>query len=150
MTAAALLLAEGLEAIAREMQAAGRSRRPSAESMITHGSRLSEPPRDSEITASSRRQLLPSIRHSSPPPSARVSGSSRPVLSRPGGSPGLPATTAAARWELSQIGRPVRAEPADYTAAVTSSRPVSYYILLGVPALALFAISMFLTILVLR
>ena len=34
--------------------------------------------------------------------------------------------------------------------ALTSSRPLSYYILLGVSALALFAISMFLTILLLR
>ena len=33
--------------------------------------------------------------------------------------------------------------------ALTPSRPVSYYILLGLSALALFAISMFLTILVL-
>jgi eukaryotic-like serine/threonine-protein kinase len=35
-------------------------------------------------------------------------------------------------------------------AALTPSRPIAYYILLGVSALALFAISMFLTILVLR
>jgi hypothetical protein len=34
--------------------------------------------------------------------------------------------------------------------ALTSSRPASYYVLLGVSALALFAISMFITILVLR
>jgi hypothetical protein len=37
-------------------------------------------------------------------------------------------------------------QPSD---VLTPSRPVSYYILLGVSALALFAISMFLTILVL-
>ena len=34
--------------------------------------------------------------------------------------------------------------------ALTPSRPVTYFVLLGISALALFAISMFLTILVLR
>jgi serine/threonine protein kinase len=149
----ALLLAEGLEAIAREMQTAGTSRRPSAESMITHGSRLSEPPRDSEITVSEPPPATAFDPSFFPPPSARMS-SFEPASPYPApvGRPAFQPPPQPLAGSYPRSGDPYA--PSRLTTrppeAPISSRPVSYYILLGVSALALFAISMFLTILVLR
>ena len=69
----ALLLADGLEAIASDMQAAGTSRQVSDVSVITHGSRLTEPPRDSEITVSEPPPATAFDPSFFPPPSAPMS-----------------------------------------------------------------------------
>jgi serine/threonine protein kinase len=107
----ALLLAEGLQTIADQMEAAGTSRQISDRSVITHPSHQTEPG--------------PPVFQPSPQP---VAGS------YPGSSNS---------YGTSQLTTP----PPE---AITLSKPVSYYVLLGVSALALFAISMFITILVLR
>ena len=149
----ALLLADGLEAIASEMQAAGSSRQVSDESVITHGSRLTEPPRDSEITVSEPPPATAFDPSLFPPPLAPMSGF-QPASPYPApvGPPAFQPPPQPLAGSYLSSGDPYA--PSQLTTrppeALTSSRPVSYYILLGVSALALFAISMFLTILVLR
>ena len=88
-----LLLADALQMIAKQMDAASIPTQEPNGSVVTHPSLRAEPPRAGEIT--------------------------------------------------------VAEPPATALEALTPSQPVSYYILVGVSALALFAISMFLTILVL-
>jgi eukaryotic-like serine/threonine-protein kinase len=147
----ALLLAQGLEAIASEMQAAGASRQVSDGSMITHASPRTEPP--SEITVSElppATALNPSF---FPPPSGRLSGfEPASPYPAPVGPPAFQPSPQPPAGSYLSSGVPYA--PSQLTTpppkALTASRPMSYYILLGVSALALFAISMFLTILVLH
>jgi eukaryotic-like serine/threonine-protein kinase len=145
----ALLLAQGLEAIASEMPAAGASRQVSDGSMITHASPRTEPP--SEITVS---ELPPGTALDPfPPPSGRRSGfEPASPYPAPVGPPAFQPSPQPPAGSYLSSGVPYA--PSQLTMpppkALPASRPVSYYILLGVSALALFAISMFLTILVLR
>ena len=120
--------------------------------MITR-SRPTEPPRVSEITVSElppATALDPSF---FPPPSARMSGfEPASPYPAPVGPPAFqPSPQPLAGSYLSSgnsyATSQLTTRPPE---ALTPSRPVSYYILLGVSALALFAISMFMTILVLR
>jgi eukaryotic-like serine/threonine-protein kinase len=121
----ALLLADALQTIAEQMDAAGVPTQAADGSVMTHAS-PGRPPRAGEITVAEppATALDPSF---FPPPSARM----------PGFEPATP--------YHAPVGSPAF-QPSD---VLTPSRPVSYYILLGVSALALFAISMFLTILLL-
>jgi eukaryotic-like serine/threonine-protein kinase len=144
----ALLLAEGLETIAGQMEAAGTSSELANGRVGTPPSPRTELPGSSEITLSEL------------PPAAAVDPSPIPPPGFEPASPypapvGLPALQSSPQ---ALAGRPFSLQDPHATSQLTSpppkalnaSRPVSYYILLGVSALALFAISMFLTILVLR
>jgi eukaryotic-like serine/threonine-protein kinase len=122
----ALVLAQGLEAIATEMQPAGTSRQTSEGSVITY-----PPPRTEPSLASG---FEPPIPYPAPVGPPAYQPPPQPIVSRYLRSAG-------------QAPSQLTTRPPE---AVTPSRPASYYILLGVSALALFAISMFLTILVLR
>jgi eukaryotic-like serine/threonine-protein kinase len=122
----ALLLAQGLEAIGTEMQPGGTSRQRSEGSVITHAPPRREPSRASGFE--------PPSPYPAPVGSAAYQPSPQPIAGR---------YLNTARQSPSQLTR----RPPE---AVAPSRPVFYYVLLGVSALALFAISMFLTILVLR
>ena len=148
----ALLLADGLETIAGEMQTAGTSRQVANGSVIPHDRRdgTGEGQRDHRVGAAASYSIgsviLPAAL------STNVGIRAGQSLSRPGGPPAFqppPQPLAGSYFSsgdpyaLSQLTTP----PPE---ALTPSRPVSYYVLLGVSALALFAISMFLTILVLR
>ena len=121
----ALLLAQGMEAIATEMQPAGTSRQTSEGSVITY-----PPPRTEPSLASGFEPPIPYPAPVGPPAPSQP----QPIASRYLRSAG-------------QAPSQLTTRPPE---AVTPSRPASYYILLGASALALFAISMFLTILVLR
>ena len=147
-----VLLAAGLETIASEMQAAGTARQVSGGSEITHASPGTEPPRASETTAP---ELPPTVALDPsffPPPAARMSGfepaSPYPAAVGPPAFQPSPQPLAGNYLSSGQLYAPSQLTVPPQ--ARTPSRPVSYYILLGVSALALFAISMFLTILVLR
>ena len=122
----ALLLADALQMIAEQMDAAGLPTQEPNGNVVTHPSLRAEPPRAGENTVAEppATALDPSF---FPPPSARM----------PGFEPASPYPA--------PVGSPAFQPPG----ALATSRPVSYYILVGVSALALFAISMFLTILVL-
>jgi eukaryotic-like serine/threonine-protein kinase len=145
----ALLLAGGLQTIADQMEAAGTSRQISDGSVITHPSHQTESTTVGEITVSElppATTLDPSF---FPPPSARMSGfEPTSPYPAPVGSPVFQPHRSRSQGAIPvQATRMGRATP---PGAITSSKPVSYYVLLGVSALALFAISMFITILVLR
>ena len=122
----ALLLAQGLEAIAIEMPPAGTLRPVSEGSVITHALPRTEPSRASGFDPASPHPAPVGPPAYQPPP--------QPIAGR----------------YLSSAGQVPSQLTTPPPAALTPSRPVSYYILLGVSALALCAISMFLTILVLR
>jgi serine/threonine protein kinase len=126
----ALLLAEGLDTIADQMQATGTSSQPatglaSAPSPRIEQSGASEITLSEEPASSYPAPVGPPAFQSSPQPPASSHINS--------GDP----------YATSQL----TSSPPE---TLTRSRPVFYYVLLGVSALALFAISMFLTILVLR
>jgi serine/threonine protein kinase len=126
----ALLLADGLDTIADQMEAAGSS------SQLATGLAGAPSPRTeqsgaTEITLSEE----PASPYPAPVGPPTFQGSPQPLAGSYIGS-GDPYAT-------SQL----TSSPPE---TLTRSRPVSYYVLLGVSALALFAISMFLTILVLR
>jgi eukaryotic-like serine/threonine-protein kinase len=144
----ALLLADALEAIAGEMQSAGTgSGVPDGSVLATHSPR-NPLPTANEIT----RPDLPPVPEPSSmsPPPATSSGSApaSPYSSQPAYQP-TPQPFAG-----SYLSSPGPQAMSRLTTAppevATVSRPISYYILLAVSALALFAISMFVTILVLR
>jgi eukaryotic-like serine/threonine-protein kinase len=148
----ALLLAEGLETIAGQMEAAGTSRLVSKGSGITPPPPRPEPPTASESTEAG---LLPATALDPsffPPPEARMAGFEPaspfpapvgpPAFQPPQEPFGGSYLSSGSPYPTSQLTTPPK--------ALTPSRSVSYYVLLGVSALALFAISMFLTILVLR
>jgi eukaryotic-like serine/threonine-protein kinase len=149
----ALILADGLQAIADQMEGAGTSRQISDGSVITHPSQRTEPATVGETTVS---ELPPATAlHPSffPPPSARMSGfepaSPYPApVGPPVFQPSPQPVAGSYRGSTNSYGTSQLTTPPPE--ALTSSKPVSYYVLLGVSALALFAISMFITILVLR
>ncbi|HZL74123.1 MAG TPA: protein kinase [Propionibacteriaceae bacterium] len=148
----ALLLAEGLETIAGQMEASD------AASQLANGRVSPQPPRAepagaSETTLSELPPATAADPSLVPPPSAEMSGfePSSPYPA-PVGPPAFQTSLQPTARSYSSSGDPyatgqLTSPPPE---ALTRSRPVSYYILLGVSALALFAISMFLTILVLR
>jgi eukaryotic-like serine/threonine-protein kinase len=148
----ALLLAEGLETIAGQMEPSD------APSQLANG-RVSPQPQRAEPAGASETTLseLPPATAADPslvpPPSAEMSGfePSSPYPA-PVGPPAFQISlqpTARSYFSSgdSHATSQLISPPPE---ALSRSRPVSYYILLGVSALALFAISMFLTILVLR
>jgi hypothetical protein len=109
------------------------------------------PPTASEITEAG---LLPATALDPslfPPPEARMSGF-EPANPFPAsvGSPAFQPPQASGSYLSSGNPYPTSQLTTRPPNALTPSRSVSYYVLLGVSALALFAISMFLTILVLR
>jgi serine/threonine protein kinase len=142
----ALLLADALEAIAGEMRPAG------AGSEVPNGSVIAgRSPRNQQSTANEiTRPDLPPVPKPSAmsPPSAAPSGFEPP---RPHSSPPAYQPTPQP-FVGSYLKSPDPQAVSQLTTTpkvVTASRPFSYYILLAVSALALFAISMFVTILVL-
>ena len=148
----ALLLADGLQTIADQMDAVGTSWQADDGNLITHAPQTM-PPMISEITVSElppATALDPSF---FPPPSARVSGfEPASPYPAPAGPPVFhpspqPVTGSHPSSGNSYGTSQLTTRPPE---ALTPSRPASYYVLLGVSALALFAISMFITILVLR
>jgi hypothetical protein len=129
-------LADALQSIAEQMDAAGIPTPASDGSVMTHPS-PAEPP----ATA-----LDPSL---FPPPSAHMAGF-KPARQYPApvGSPAFqpsPQLGGSYRENSYPTGHLTTPPPE----GLTPSRPMSYYILLAVTAVALFAVSMFLTILVL-
>jgi serine/threonine protein kinase len=147
----ALLLAEGLETIAGQMEAVDTSRQLTNGSVSTPPSPRAEFPGPSETTLSEMPPATAADPPLFPPPSAGMSGfePANPYPA-PVGPPAFQTLPQAGSYfslgdpyATSQLTSP----PPE---ALTRSRPLSYYILLGISALALFAISMFLTILVLR
>ena len=148
----ALLLAEGLETIAGQMEAAGTSRLASKGSGITPPTPRPVPPTASEITEAG---LLPATALDPsffPPPEARMSGfEPANPFPAPVGPPAFqpPQESSSGSYLSSGNPYPTSQLTTRRPNALTPSRSMSYYVLLGVSALALFAISMFLTILVL-
>jgi serine/threonine protein kinase len=149
----ALLLAEGLEAIAGQMEAADTSSGLANGRVGRSPSPRTEPPGASETTLSDLSSAATSDPPQFPPPS--------PGLSEFEPASPYPAPVGPPAFQTSpqpMAGGYLKSEDPYATSQLTSpppealvrSRSVSYYILLGVSALALFAISMFLTILVLR
>ena len=148
----ALLLAEGLDTIANQMEAAGTSSPPST-GLAGAPSPRTEQSGASEITLSEVPPATTIDPSFFPPPAVGMSGfepaSPYPAAVGPPAFQGSPQPLAGSYvssgdpYETSQL----TSSPPE---TLTRSRPVSYYVLLGVSALALFAISMFLTILVLR
>jgi serine/threonine protein kinase len=147
----ALLLAQRLEVIANEMQAAGTSRQFSDGSVIAHASPGTEPPSANEITVSEMQPATALDPSFFPPPSARMPdfepASPYPA---PMGPPAFQSSPQPVAGSYLGSGDPYPPSRLTTPPSQAPSRPVAYYILLGVSALALFAISMFLTILVLR
>ena len=144
----ALLLADALQAIANQMDPAGEFLQVPDGGVATHQSPDTQPPIASEIT----RPDLPPVSGVDP------STQSQPVAGLAGFESASPYHSAPA----------YQASPSPFTGSYLSSadpyamsqlttsppeaasRPASYYVLLAVSAVALFAISMFVTILVLR
>ena len=146
----ALLLAEGLEAIARQMEQ-DRSQPPvtmnpaekPAEAMVdTNPNRPAVP-----VTAPPARPSRPPVTAATPPPAVEPSADHGPepqpgsVGSVPPSHPTTPYAVPNLPPATATVAERARAEP---------RRSASYYILLGLAALALFAISMFVTILLLE
>jgi eukaryotic-like serine/threonine-protein kinase len=142
-----LLLADALQTIAERMDAAGIPTPAPDGSVMTHPSPRAEQPRAGEITVTEppATALDPSL---FPPPSASMPGfEPAGQYLAPVGSPAFqPSPQLAGSYRENSYPTGHLTTPPE---AVTPSRPMSYYILLAVSALALFAISMFLTILVL-
>ena len=146
----ALLLADALEAIADEMEPAGANGRALGERVITTSSPRTQSPTASEIT----KPDLP------PVPGPDFSSTSPPHAKLSGFEPASPYPAAPAYQPLQQPfgGSYLSSENPNVMSQLTTSprevvvasRPASYYILLALSALALFAISMFITILILR
>ena len=125
----ALLLAEGLETIASQMEVSD------AASQRGNGRVDPQPPRAAPAGASETTlSELSAIPYPAPVGPPAFQTSPQPMASS--------YFSSGTSYPTSQLTSPAE--------AIAQARPVSYYILLGVSALALFAISMFLTILVLR
>jgi eukaryotic-like serine/threonine-protein kinase len=148
----ALLLAEGLETIAGQMDAAGTSRQVPNGSVITPPPPGPEPLSATEITVSELPPATALDPSYFPPPAARMSGfEPASPFPAPVGPPAFQFPQQPFAGSYLSPGRPyATSQLTTQPKALTPSRPVSYYVLLGVAALALFALSMFLTILVLR
>jgi eukaryotic-like serine/threonine-protein kinase len=144
----ALLLAEGLETIAGQMGAADTSSQLTNGRVNTPPTPGAEPPAAGETTLSE----LPPATGADPrlfPPPGFEPASPYPA---PVGRPAFQSSPQPLAGSYFSLGDPYATSQmtSPPPKALVRSRPVSYYILLGVSALALFAISMFLTILVLR
>ena len=143
----ALLLAEGLETIAGQMETADTSSQLTNDRVNTSPSLGAELRTASETTLSDLPPTGADPRHFPPP--GFEPASPYPAPPGPPAFQNSPQPLAESHFSLadpyatSQMTSPP-------PKALTRSRPASYYILLGVSALALFAISMFVTILVLR
>ena len=146
----ALLLAEALQAIAGQMDPSGGFPQVPDAGVVTHQSPHTQPPIANEIT----RPDLPPVSGVDPStlsqPAAGLAGfePASPYHSAPAYQASPPPFTGSYLssgdpYAMSQL----TTSPPE---ATTTSRPASYYVLLAVSALALFAISMFVTILVLR
>jgi eukaryotic-like serine/threonine-protein kinase len=125
----ALLLGDALESIANQMQAGGASTQLPEASLMTYPSPQTQPPTASENTR-------PDLPVTDPYQMAPAFQSQPSQFTSSYLSPGDP-------YAMSQL----TTSPPEATAP---SRPVSYYVLLAVSAFALFAISMFVTIWILR
>ena len=146
----ALLLADALGAIADEMERAGANGRALGGRVITTSSPRLQSPTASEITKPDLRPVPGPDSSSTSPPHAKLSGFE----------PASPYPAAPAYQPLQQPfgGSYLSSENPNALSQLTTSppevivasRPASYYILLALSALALFAISMFITILILR
>jgi eukaryotic-like serine/threonine-protein kinase len=119
----ALMLADALQTIAEQMDAAGIPSLAADRRVMTHPSPRAEQPRAGEITVAEPQYPAP-VGSPAFQPSPQLAGSYRENW-----------------YPTGHLTAPPE--------ALTPSRPMSYYILLAVSALALFAISMFLTILML-
>ena len=147
----ALLLAEGLETIADQMEASGASRELADDLAVTPSPRT-ESSGASEITLSELPPATTVDPSFFPPPAAAMSGfePASPYLA-PVGPPAFQPSPQSLAGSYVNSGEPyATSQLTSPPEALTPSRPVAYYVLLGISALALFAISMFLTILVLR
>jgi hypothetical protein len=147
----ALLLAEGLETIAGQMEAADTSSQLTNGRVSTPPSPRAESPGTSETTLSELPPATAADPPLFPPPSAGMSGfEAASPYPAPVGPPAFQTSPQAGSYFSSGDPYATSQLTSPPPEALTRSRPVSYYILLGISALALFAISMFLTILVLR
>jgi eukaryotic-like serine/threonine-protein kinase len=147
----ALLLAEGLEMIAGQMEAADTGSQLTNGRVSTPPSPRTEPPGASETTLS---EPPPTTAADPlfPPPSGTSGFQPASPYPAPVGPPAFQTSPEPVAGSHFSLGDPyatsqLTSPPPE---SLARSRPVSYYILLGVSALALFAISMFLTILLLR
>ena len=147
----ALLLAEALEAIAGEMERGRAAGRLPEATLITPPAARSASPTAAEITAPVPR--VTELARSFPPPFAPMSGFEpaspypapppQPAFQNPSQPLSGGYLGSDARYAVSEMAAPApRAVAAD-------RRPVSYYVFLALSALALFAVSMFITILLL-
>jgi len=144
----ALLLADALQAIANQMDPAGEFPRVPDGGVATHQSPDTQPPIASEIT----RPDLPPVSGVDPStqsqPAAGLTGfeSASPYHS----APAYQASPSPFTGSYLSSADPYAMSQLTTSPPEAASRPASYYVLLAVSAVALFAISMFVTILVLR
>jgi eukaryotic-like serine/threonine-protein kinase len=149
----ALLLAEALEMIAGQIEAAGAFEQVPKTIMTARPSPRVESPLAAEVTAPDLPPVTGPYPSFAPPPLAPMSGfePASPYPAAPAQpafqGPSQPLTggylNSAPPYAMSQA-------TASAPEAVEPVRPVSYYIFLALAAVALFAVSMFVTILVLR
>jgi eukaryotic-like serine/threonine-protein kinase len=149
----ALLLAEALEMIAGQIEAAGAFGQVPKTIMTARHSPRIESPLTAEVTAPDLPPVTGPYPSFAPPPLAPMSGfePASPYPAAPAQpafqGPSQPLTggylNSAPPYAMSQA-------TASAPEAVEPVRPVSYYIFLALAAVALFAVSMFVTILVLR
>jgi eukaryotic-like serine/threonine-protein kinase len=149
----ALLLAEALEMIAGQIEAAGASEQVPKTIMTAHPSPRIESPLAADVTAPDLRPATGPYPSFASPPLAPMSGF-EPASPYPA-APAQPAFQGPSQlltggYLNSAPPYPVSQATASAPEAVEPVRPVSYYIFLALAALALFAVSMFVTILVLR
>ena len=143
----ALLLAEELERIAGPMEAAGTFGQAPETIMTPDPSPRIESPLAAEVTAPDLPPVTGPAPLFVPPPFASMSGF-EPASPYPA-VPAQPAFQAPSE-PSSAAPYPMSQAIASAPEAVEPGRPMSYYIFLAVAALAVFAVSMFVTILVLR
>ena len=143
----ALLLAEELERIAGQMEAAGTFGQAPETIMTPDPSPRIESPLAAEVTAPDLPPVTGPAPLFVPPPFASMSGFE----------PASPYPAVPAQPPFQAPSEPSSAAPYPMSQAIASApeavepgRPMSYYIFLAVAALAVFAVSMFVTILVLR
>jgi serine/threonine protein kinase len=145
----ALLLADALGAIADEMEPAGANGREPGGGAITTSSPRTQPPTPSEITKPDLPPVHEPDSSTTPQPHAAELSGFEPASPYPAAPAYQPLQQPFTGSYLGSGNQHVQltASPPE---VIIASRPVSYYILLGLSALALFALSMFITILILR
>jgi eukaryotic-like serine/threonine-protein kinase len=144
----ALLLADALGAIADEMEPAGANGGALGGRVITTSSPRTQSPTANEITRPDLPPVSGPDSSSTSPPHAELSGfePASPYPAAPAYQP-LQQPLAGSYLSSGNPNAQLTTSPPEVTVA---SRPAPYYILLALSALALFAISMFITILILR